>query len=163
MRAVLLVLVASVVLNGCSLLDGRDGPEHPPLNQLMGAPDTLSLGSQRLVLETTLWRDFQPISPPDGKPLVAIFRVTSIDSSALDEALDGDAAWLILDGNVWGAYFSDEDPPPSEQLPYQLFKVARDGPKWGPGVTVTAVLRLRDADGSCYLVRASQQYISRTS
>ncbi len=109
-----------------------------------------------------MWRDFQPISPSDGKPLIAIFWVYSADSTALPAGLMADAAWVVSGESVWDTYFTDEEPPPSEQQPYQLHEIAREGPKWGPGIEVDAVVRLRDGNGEVYLVRAPSQYISRT-
>jgi hypothetical protein len=40
--------------------------------------------------------------------------------------------------------------------------VARDGPKWGPGVRVDVVARLRESIGKEVLVRASDRLIQRT-
>lgn len=162
MKQILLCLTFCTTLSACSLFDGDDGPGMLPLSQLRAAPDTLTLGDQNLVLRAFMWRDFQPISPPDGKPLIAIFWVYSADSTALPAGLTADAAWVVSGENVWDTYLTDEEPPPSEQQPYQLHKIAREGPKWGPGIEVDAVVRLRDERGESYLVRAPSQYISRT-
>jgi len=40
--------------------------------------------------------------------------------------------------------------------------VARNGPKWGPGVEVDVVVRLRDAAGHGVLLQAPGQLIGRT-
>src|SRR5438552_2287407 len=40
--------------------------------------------------------------------------------------------------------------------------VARDGPKWGPGIAVDVVVRLRDGAGHEVLLQARAQWINRT-
>jgi hypothetical protein len=40
--------------------------------------------------------------------------------------------------------------------------VARDGPKWGPGIEVDVVIRLRDAAGRHVLLQAREQLVHRT-
>jgi hypothetical protein len=99
---------------------------------------------------------------PDGEPLIGIFRVYSADSTALPEDFAVEAAWLVDGTEIWATYFTGEEPPESEQQPYLWYEVARRGPKWGPGITVDAVVRIRNADGVAYLLRAPGQQIWRT-
>jgi hypothetical protein len=158
-----LILCLCTMMAACSLLGQEENrPEKLALAQLRSAPDTLALGGQKLVLDTFLWRDFQPIAPPDGEPLIGIFRVYSADSTALPEDFAVEAAWLVDGTEIWATYFTGEEPPESEQQPYLWYEVARRGPKWGPGITVDAVVRIRNADGVAYLLRAPGQQIWRT-
>ncbi|MDZ4806036.1 MAG: hypothetical protein SGI90_14350 [Candidatus Eisenbacteria bacterium] len=162
MTSLLLALCLSASLPACSTGDGSGGPGKLPLSQLRSAPDTLAFGGHDLVLRTFIWRDFQPVSPPNGKPLIAIFWVYSADSTALPAKLTADAAWVVHGQEIWNTYLTAEEPPPGEQEPYQLEMVAREGPPWGPGIEVDAVVRLRDGTGKTYLIRASRQPILRT-
>ena len=109
-----------------------------------------------------MWRDFQPVAPRDGRPLVAIFWISTVDSTALPSEMTADAAWVVDGQKVWDTWFIDDEPPLSERQPYQLYEVARDGPKWGPDIAVDAVVRLRHAEAQTYLLRAPSQYIIRT-
>ena len=43
-----------------------------------------------------------------------------------------------------------------------LEKIARDGPKWGPGIQVDVVVRLLDKEELFYLLKAENQLIQRT-
>lgn len=158
----ILLCLALIVLPACALFGGDEGPGALPLSELRSAPDTLTLGDQQLVLRTAMWRDFQPISPPEGKPLIALFWIYAADSTALPAGLTADAAWVVNGEEVWDTYFTDEEPPPGEQRPYQLYEVAREGPTWGPQIEVDAVVRVRDGDGASYLLRAPAQRIGRT-
>ena len=61
---------------GCSDVEvtNNNEPVLPdiPVEQLLGYPDTIYIEGRQVYLSTYMWRDFMPISPPDGKPLIAI-------------------------------------------------------------------------------------------
>ncbi|MCC5929798.1 MAG: hypothetical protein JJU28_11170 [Cyclobacteriaceae bacterium] len=138
-------------------------PGEMDLIELLAAPDTLQIGSQRITMRTQMWRDFRTSteSPEDGGFLNAIFWIYSIDSTALPGGFSADAAWIVLGEQVWDTYLTGEAPPVEEQLSFQLFEVARNGPKWGPGDLLTTVVRLRDRQGRRHLLRASNQTVER--
>ena len=161
-----LIAILIYVISGCSIFDSedetQDGPGELPLSTLEAASDTLTIEDKNLILRTYMWRDFQPISLADGQPLIAVFWIITTDSTDLPEGIQADAAWIIYEDKIWDTYFTGEEPPPSEKQPYQLYKVARDGPKFGPEVYVVAVVRLIDGSGVSYLLKAENQYIKRT-
>lgn len=164
MKRLAAACVLMALLAGCSTILEETGPGLLPLEQLLAAPDTVTVHGQQLVLRTYMWRDFMPPTPPDGRPLIAIMWVYSADSTALVPGLSADAAWVVNEGEIWDTYFTGEPPPPSEeQRPYRLHSVARDGPKWGPNITVDVIVRVRDADGNSHLLRAPEQGIGATS
>lgn len=159
-RAVLHILAAGWLLGGCSVFGSDETPGSMTRDELLSAPETVIVDGHELALRTYMWRDFMPISPPGGKPLTAIFWVFSADSSELPEGLEVDAAWVVKDDEIWDAHLVGDEPP--EQLPYQLERIARDGPKWSPFIEVQAIVRLREANGKTHLLRASGQSIERT-
>jgi hypothetical protein len=107
-----------------------------------------------------MWRDFMPISPPGGHPLIAVFWIYSVDSTALPTGLTADAAWVVNGDRVWDTFLERERVP--QPKPYELERIARDGPKWGPHIEVDAVVRIRESDGTTHLLRAANQTIHRT-
>ena len=128
-----------------------------PTGDLRAAPVAATVGQQALVLAPYLWRDFQPISPPDGKPLIAVLRVKAADGAALAATFHVDGAWVINGAEVWTASVGEE------KLASAYYEVvARDGPKWGPNVSVDVVVRIRETSGSSKLLRAAAQVIQRT-
>lgn len=132
----------------------------PPMNTVLSAPSAVEIEGRQYVLETYLWRDFMPISPPGGKPLIASIRVSAKDRGAFPSSLEADRLWVIKDeGQVWETELAGEGKQPTGN---QLEKVARNGPKWEPGTKVDVVVRLVDRDNRTYLLRAPQQLISRT-
>ncbi|MDQ7065299.1 MAG: hypothetical protein Q9P90_13770 [candidate division KSB1 bacterium] len=151
-------LAAVLLVGACS-----ENPVAPPdidIRSLQAAPEKLTVAGKSLILSCSLWRDFMPISPPDGRPLVVVIAVQAADSTALPEGLDADAVYVIYEGQVWKAWLNEN--PDLTQPPYRLEKVARNGPKWGPGVYVDVVVRL-EYGGKTYMLRASRQRIQKTS
>jgi len=157
-RSSLRSLVLACTLLGCS--GSPSGPEVRPAPELRATPVRVTLGGQELVLETYLWRDFQPISPPDGKPLIGVLRIKAANGSAVPATTRATAAWVVLGSDVWATAVAEEQPRGTTGDAYEV--VIRDGPKWGPGVTADVVVRLRDAGGNTVLLRAADQSIHRT-
>jgi hypothetical protein len=129
---------------------------------LISSPEQIEVDGRKYILETYLWRDFMPISPPDGKPLIALIRVTALDLMPFPATLDADRLWVINGQQVWETEFSNEELPENPNRRHQLEKIARSGPKWGPGLYVDVVVRIVDYKNKEYLLRASKQYIGRT-
>lgn len=157
--SIVLSLLATTLFIQCS--DPVSVPPDIPIETLLAAPDTMNIENQSIVLTTYLWRDFQPISPPNGKPLIALVYIETPDSSDIPVLLDPNAIYIVYNNQVWKSFFSTEERPPDELKPYKITKIARDGPKWGPNVYVDVIVRILDGD-KVYLLRASEQYIGRT-
>jgi hypothetical protein len=147
------------VLWGCS----GNGPATPSLviaPDLTTAPTSVLLGGKSFTLETSLWRDFQPIAPPDGKPLVALLQIKTEDHSEVPATVRADMVWVLNGIQRWSAVPQEQRPRPEASPVYEL--VARDGPKWGPGISVDVVVRLRSPEGRAFLLRAADQPIRAT-
>ena len=160
MRIYILILMVFVWI-GCSD-NGVSVPPDIPISQLRAYPDTMTVEGRRLYLTTYMWRDFQPISPPDGKPLIAIVYVTARDTAQLPSSISTDAIWIVYNNQVWKSWFTNEPIAPDLLKPYRIVKIAREGPKWGPHVYVDVIVRVFDGHGNNQLLRAPNQWISRT-
>ena len=137
--------------------------KHPasiPAESLLRAPEDVEIDGRVFVLETYLWRDFMPLSPPDGKPLIASVWVTAVDLVDFPPSVTSDRIWIVKEVETWEAGFSDEKRSQRPDRRHQLELVARNGPKLETGIEVDVVVRLKDGDE--YLLRASQQVIHRT-
>ena len=132
------------------------------IKELKSAPDTVQIKKVGVVLETYLWRDFMPVSPPDGKPLRAAVSLVPVNTTYLPEALDARRIWIIFGEEVWSNSLSAVSPAEPGQPVTKLEKTAANGPKWGPGVEVTVVVEILDKEGKTYLLRADHQTIHRT-
>jgi len=141
---------------------GSQKPKDYTPDQLKMAVDTLRIQNVEIALETYLWRDFMPQSPPDGKPLRAVITVVPVDQEFLPADIDADKLWIINGQEVWAATLQSV----RENLPTEnrakLEKMAHEGPKWGPGTVVTVVVQIIDQKGHSRLLKASHQLIHRT-
>jgi hypothetical protein len=157
MRLSIALAVAALTLAAC----GREEiTGHPSPAELRDAPASVVVAGQRLVLEADLWRDFMPSSPPDGRPLAAVLRVKVAGGGLPSADVRADHVWVVNGAAVWETTPVEEHPRGS--MGPWLEVVARDGPKWGPGVRVDVVVRLRDKSGQAYLLRAADRLIGRT-
>ena len=132
----------------------------PQPSDLASAPLQVTLGGRVLSLEASLWRDFMPISPPDGKPLIAAARVKSDNGSPVPATIVAETLWVLNGNETWSATPREERPRSDTAPVYEV--VARDGPKWSPGAMVDVVVRLRDGDGRTALLRVARQPIQAT-
>jgi len=157
----LLFIFVLIVFTSCDLLlpvtsTSKDSDE------LTSAPEIITIDDREYFLETFMWRDFQPVSPPDGKPLIALIWVTATDSLAIPPEIDATRIWVVKGEEVWESKFSDEKRPDPIHK-FKLEKIARNGPKWGPNVAVDVVVRvINKKNGEEFLLRAADQYIGMT-
>jgi hypothetical protein len=154
-----LVLTAALVL-GVGACESTNPVELLPPDELRAAPLSIMVDARTLVLDPYLWRDFMPIAPPNGDSLIVAIRVRSADDAAVPTTIHVDAAWVILDDLVWASGVGQESPATTQKPFYEA--VARNGPKWGPGVNVDVVVRVKDSQGIARLLRAADRPIQRT-
>jgi len=131
-----------------------------PYAELRNAPEVALLDGAAVRLETYAWRDFMPISPPDGKPLLVLIRIRRVDGPVVPSALKADSVWVVKGDLAWAAGVQEEQPRGPDWSFFEA--MARNGPKWGPGDTVDVVVRLRGAGGQRALVQVRDQVIRRT-
>ena len=156
-----LTLLSLLFLTGCEL-DGKDSDSDIPVlsvEVLQLAPRELNLLDQEYKLETFLWRDFMPVSPPDGKPMIALIKVIEKNEVPIASDLELKYLWMINGQEIWSTKFTEETPLSPDN---ELHRIAREGPQWDPGIEVDVVVGLTRGDGSMKLLRARDQLIHRT-
>ena len=122
------------------------------------ASEEIEIKDITYTIETYMWRDFMPISPPDGKPLIVIIRVHAIgiDNYPLSTVIE--RLWLIDVLNIVSTQSSEE-----YRVDVNTFEmVFRDGPKWGPGISIDVVVKLISIDSGIYYLKAFSQLIEAT-
>ena len=150
----LVPLLCSASFIGCG--STPTSPTEVPTSRLSSAPTRIVVDGKTLTLAAFLGRDFMPISPPDGQPLGGTLRIQTDDGSPVPATVTADTSWVIYNTEVWSTTV-EQWPRESSAPNYQV--VVRNGPKWGPNVTVDVVVRLRDSAGSVFLLRAADQRI----
>jgi hypothetical protein len=132
----------------------------PSISVLRAAPTTVTLSGETLRLVPYVYRDFQPVSPPDGRAMIALLHVQTTSGSAFPMGVRVDSAWVVFGQEVWTASVEEGA---GVQLGGPMGEwVIRNGPKWGPGVNVDVIVGLRTSIGSTSLLRAPDQLIQRT-
>jgi hypothetical protein len=157
------LLVLTIAFVGCEGGPKFLAPAVPPpmsANVLRAAPDTLSLVGFPSVIATDLYRDFMPMAPPDGQPLLAIITFSLLSASDFTGNVSASYVWVVNGDEVWGAPLQMQDP---SRYPHdEVVLIAQDGPKWGPGIQVNVVLGLMIEGRGLQLVRLPDATISRT-
>ncbi|MBI1797724.1 MAG: hypothetical protein HY076_08435 [Candidatus Eisenbacteria bacterium] len=148
-------VIATLTLIGCR--ETVLGPPSGLPESSAGVPQQVVVGGVPVALETSLWRDFMPIAPPDGQALTALLTVRSQNGTPLPDGLQVTAAGVYYLGKRWTSE------PESERGydPTAIVYLARGGPRWGPGGTADVIVLL-DFNGAKALLRAANQPITRT-
>lgn len=120
------------------------------------AKTKINFNGSELLLETYLWRDFMPISPPDGKPLIGSLKIISHPKTQL-EKIKINEVWLVNGNNIWSTKSVEIR---QYGLDYEV--IVRDGPYWKPGIRVGVMMELKDQSGLKYLIKAENQLIRKT-
>lgn len=151
---ILIVLLSAI--SGCGI-EPENGSGDINLEVLKSAPLKISLSNQDLYLESYLWRDFMPISPPDGKAMIALIKVMTIDSTDIPAGIELKQIWVSQGINIWNVEFKEN----REGEAYELIRLVRDGPKWEPGSKVDVVVEIIHKNKKFYL-KEENVVIART-
>jgi len=134
------------------------------IHALRAVPEEIEINGTEYTLETYLQRDFGPICPPDGQPLVALVKVKAPGETAISSKIDATRLWLVKGVEIWETELTDLTRPEYSTIGDTLEKIGRDGPKWEPEITVDVVVKIIDLEsGESYLLKASNQYIHMTA
>ena len=126
------------------------------------AVETLTIGLNSFVLDAYLWRDFMPVSPKDGKPMISINWLVCTNSIKIPDNISMVKQYVIYNDEVWETNYENEVPAPS--LPeYKLERISRNGPKWGPKIYVDVISQIRDSKtNKDYYIERKNVYVERT-
>jgi hypothetical protein len=158
MRIFRLLLLTTLFLNiGCAEEEEASWSiDKVKINELLNAStEQLTIDGNTLELHAYLWRDFMPISPPDGKDLVSINWLMDVDSVNIPASIQLLEQYVINGDSLWRDSYTDEI---RETEPYILERVSRNGPKWGPNIEITVVAKIIDTHTNTehFLIRENQ-------
>ena len=130
------------------------------ISELQAAPTQITIAGRSYKIEAFVWRDFMPISPPDGKSMIASIKLIAEDGNSVPSNLVPDKLWVIKtdDEQVWEINFTD--PPRLSGGTVEI--VARNGPKWEPGTDIDVVVQLSDGENRTYLLLSPSLKVQRT-
>jgi len=102
---------------------------------------------------------------------MVVFKIATSDKKPLPSGVQPDRAWVLFGDQTWEisnlrrnvARSPDNQSVIETWIACPVSPVCeftiRDGPRWGPGVLVDAVVRFADKNGQRYLLRAPKQSI----
>lgn len=160
LKNLLIILMAGLFITQVNASSKK--PPKPPKPDLSSAQDTIRIAGVQLVLETYLWRDFMPVSPPDGKPLRAAVNLIPVNSENLPPNITMDKIWIINGKEIWSDTLTYTGQKTSGTNIPTLKMMAQNGPKWEPGSLVKVIVRVKDDQGKIYLLQAKDQEIQKT-
>ena len=165
MKNSLLIFTVLVVLLGCEKAEIENKSNIRKDAELLGelknsSVDTLKIGSNHLILDAFLWRDFMPESPAGGSPLLSVNRLIDIDFTGIPGNIDLVKQYVVYNDSIWISDYENETLPSTD---YKKEKISRNGPKWGPKVFVNVISKIHDSDlNKDYYLKAENIYIVRT-
>ena len=125
------------------------------------AVDTLIIGSNSFVLDAYLWRDFQPVSPPNGQPMISINWLIDINSVRVPDNIRLVKQYVIYQDFIWVSDYESEMRP--DQPGYKIEEISRNGPEWGPKIYVDVISQVTDYNtNNVYYIKLKNVYIERT-
>jgi hypothetical protein len=116
-----------------------------------------------LVLESELWRNFQPSTAPRDTRLTALLRLRTADRRPLPSGVRIERAWLACadvrcEGERWSTVPARSGEPDGPDV---VEAVARGGPSWHSGAAVDVIVEVRDAGGNARRLAVRAQRIRR--
>ena len=67
------------------------------------APERVKIDGREYTLTANAWRDFQPVAPPNGQPLVVVVKVSPSDMMPLPSDIVLDHVWVLNGKEQWSA------------------------------------------------------------
>lgn len=142
-RLALVVLAfLSVLTPGLSRAHAAADEDVPARSASLTGEREFYVNGRLLVLRVELWRDFQPPSDEQGRPMRASVQIRTRMPGGLPRDLHATSIRVRLAGRNWFAALAQSD---IAQGPYPAWRVysAMNGPRWAPGSTVQCTVALR--------------------
>ena len=125
--------------------------------ELRSNPETIALANNNLVLETYLWRDFMPVSPPSGSKMIGVGKLTDVNQVRIPQSITLRKQYVIKGDEIWIANYGEIRNSPE----HILEGVVRNGPQWDTGIEVDVVCEFQH-QGKTYRLLAKSQPINAT-
>ncbi len=124
------------------------------------ATATIIIDTVRIQISTYIWRDFQPITPPGGKPLRVKITLESQPPVSIHKMLQVIGVRLVSPEGTWSV--TPDENTDFREHPGKLTFTLRNGPLWKPGEKVDVFVEVRGKDGKIRILKAEQQPIQAT-
>lgn len=149
-KVIPLIITVVIGLTGCKKEKGL-------IDELRSSPEEVSIGTNTLVLNTYLYRDFMPgiDGAVNGSEMICSNQLVDVNNAALPSGITLKKQYLIRGEEIWvGAY--------AEQVANAdvIEGIVRNAPKWDTGTRIDVVCEF-EASGEIFRVIARSQLIHR--
>jgi hypothetical protein len=132
-----------------------------PYEDLMNAPEQVEIESKTITAEGPVWRSYMPVEyEVTGSDLCAALSLVSSDTiHPFPSDVWAARLWVIKSScEIWGVILRHSE----KWWPkYVLFYRVTGGPRWPVGTHVSVAARIRNAEGSTWLIRAPETEVGR--
>ena len=135
-------------------------PYNLSINQLLSAPDTITVEDKQLYLTTWLYRDFASKNYWSYETLFVGCFISSTDRKHINDLISVETVWIVYKNQVWHSQLKEMVMPPQAIWPELAMESVDRGPKWGPNVYVDVIINVIDKKGNTKLLRAPNQLIT---
>ncbi len=161
---VILLIIASgilyyTVLQDESSDDRSTDPNAACLDDVSSCPTELNLLNRNITIsQFFIWRDDEPVFPPNSQRLIFTVKIVFTDGNAFDMRIVPNAFVLEGDNNQkWEGDFEHMDRPDCGINCME--KYANEGPNWDGGTLVTPVIEINLQNEKYYLRGPSETVI----
>lgn len=135
-------------------IEGRISKDASLANELRSVDEELSIDGHTYFLNAGVARDFMPGSYENGSPMMGGSDLTDKDTLDMDNGIFLKKQYVVKGNEIWIADFSEVSLVQS----HVLRGTVRNGPKWGPDITVDIVCEFQK-NGTTYQIIAKSQTI----
>ena len=137
-------------------MSSDDHPYQPVSN----VPQTQTIGTYNFRLEAHLARNFMPIIPSSGAPLVAVISLVETEQKNIKGKFELQTFKIAAFERTWEPSFLTDT---SFSNPYEIRRVSHDGPQLKPGRFVDVIGEFKSLEtGKTYDILASKLEIKRS-
>ncbi len=150
----LMILIVSLMI---SCVDSVSTEQEITTERLLSAPETIIVAGNQIKLETNVYLNLKPNVEPN--PMIVKVYIETVDSSDIPSMISVESIYVVKeDSVVWKHSFSSDEKVVSDLRPFRIIKIARNGPHWGPFITVDVIVKIK-INKNTILLRASDQNI----
>lgn len=162
MKHLSLIILLSLKIFSCQKkkISGKIKKDAEFAQELRNSLESLTINDNQLVLSTYLWRDFMPSPDADGNgsKMICVNTLSTTDSVSILSSIQLKKQYIIKGNEIWTADYSEFN----QNQPFEKEGIVREGPKWGPDITVDVVCEFEN-NGTVYRIISKNQLIHKTS
>jgi hypothetical protein len=156
-----ILLFITTVMAGCTTTQPANVPEpDKSYKPIANVPHEQAVGIYHLKLKASLSRNFMPVVPNGGAPLIAVISLNESSQKSIAGKFELQSFKIAASEGIWTPGFITEN---TSARDYEITRVSHDGPHLDPGRFVDIVGEFKSLEtGQTYQILASKQVVGRS-